>query len=36
MLGLPLSTAITGILFVGLLLLWKEPSQRRAAVVSNP
>jgi uncharacterized membrane-anchored protein len=36
MLGLPLSTLITGILFVGLLLVWKEPSPERAAVASNP
>jgi uncharacterized membrane-anchored protein len=36
MLGLPLSTLITGILFIGLLLLWKEPLQGRAAVASTP
>ena len=36
MLGLPLSTLITGILFVGLLIVWKEPSPRRAALVSDP
>ena len=36
MFGLPLSTLITGILFIGLLLLWKEPSNGRVPVASNP
>jgi uncharacterized membrane-anchored protein len=36
MFGLPLSTLITGILFIGLFLLWKEPSNGRVAVASNP
>jgi uncharacterized membrane-anchored protein len=35
MLGLPLSTLITGGLFIGLLLLWKEPSNARVPVASN-
>jgi uncharacterized membrane-anchored protein len=34
MLGLPLSTAVTGMLFVVLLLIWKEPGKaERTAVV---
>jgi uncharacterized membrane-anchored protein len=35
MLGLPLSTLITGVVFVGLLLLWREPSNGRATVAST-
>jgi uncharacterized membrane-anchored protein len=35
MLGLPLSTLVTGLVFIGLLLLWKEPSNGRVAVAEN-
>jgi uncharacterized membrane-anchored protein len=35
MLGLPLSTLVTGLMFIGLLLLWKEPSNGRVAVAEN-
>ena len=27
MLGLPLSTLVTGVVFVGLLIAWKEPAR---------
>jgi uncharacterized membrane-anchored protein len=33
LLALPLSTAATGILFVALLLIWKEPARSEPAVV---
>src|SRR5271163_2114713 len=36
MLGLPLSTAITGILFVVLLVIWKETPGPKTAVVAAP
>ena len=36
MLGLPLSTAVTGILFVVLLVIWKETSGSETAVVAAP
>jgi hypothetical protein len=36
MLGLPLSTAVTGILFVALLAIWKEPAGSDRAVVATP
>jgi uncharacterized membrane-anchored protein len=36
MLGLPLSTAVTGILFVVLLVLWKESARAERAAVVNP
>jgi hypothetical protein len=29
MLGLPLSTLVTGLLFIGLLIVWKEPFKKR-------
>jgi uncharacterized membrane-anchored protein len=32
MLGLPLSTAVTGILFVALLIVWKQSASSEAAV----
>jgi uncharacterized membrane-anchored protein len=32
MLGLPLSTAVTGIFFVALLVMWKEPPESKSAV----
>jgi uncharacterized membrane-anchored protein len=36
MLGLPLSTAVTGILFVALLVIWKETAGPKPAVVAAP
>jgi uncharacterized membrane-anchored protein len=36
MLGLPLSTAVTGILFVALLVIWKETTGSETAVVAAP
>jgi uncharacterized membrane-anchored protein len=36
MLGLPLSTAVTGILFVALLVIWKESAKTERAVVVAP
>jgi uncharacterized membrane-anchored protein len=36
MLGLPVSTAVTGILFVVLLLVWKESGRSERAAVVNP
>jgi uncharacterized membrane-anchored protein len=36
MLGLPLSTAVTGILFVALLVIWKETSGPKAAAIVAP
>jgi uncharacterized membrane-anchored protein len=36
MLGLPLSTAVTGILFIALLLLWKESAKSGRAVTVAP
>jgi len=36
MLGLPLSTAVTGILFVLLLVLWKQSARSETAAVVNP
>jgi len=36
MLGLPLSTAVTGILFVALLVIWKETTGPEPAVVAAP
>jgi uncharacterized membrane-anchored protein len=33
MLGLPLSTAVTGILFVALLLIWRESAKSEETVV---
>jgi len=36
MLGLPLSTAVTGILFVVLLVIWKETPGPKTAVVAAP
>jgi uncharacterized membrane-anchored protein len=36
MLGLPLSTAVTGILFVALLVIWKETAGPKAAAVVTP
>jgi uncharacterized membrane-anchored protein len=36
MLGLPLSTAVTGILFVALLAIWKETAGPETAVVAAP
>jgi uncharacterized membrane-anchored protein len=35
MLGLPVSTAVTGILFVVLLLAWKEPGRSERAAIVN-
>ena len=32
MLGLPLSTAVTGLVFVALLMVWKEPPESKSAV----
>jgi uncharacterized membrane-anchored protein len=36
MLGLPLSTALTGILFVALLFIWKETTKSEQTVVVHP
>lgn len=36
MFGLPLSTLISGLLFVGLLLVWKEQFDKNATVAPNP
>jgi uncharacterized membrane-anchored protein len=36
MLGLPLSTAVTGILFVALLVVWKERDGSERAIVATP
>jgi uncharacterized membrane-anchored protein len=35
MLGLPISTAVTGILFVVLLLVWKESGTSQRPAVAN-
>jgi uncharacterized membrane-anchored protein len=35
MLGLPMSTAVTGILFVVLLLVWKESETSQRPAVAN-
>jgi uncharacterized membrane-anchored protein len=36
MLGLPLSTAVTGILFVALLLIWRQGGRSQRAVPVTP
>jgi uncharacterized membrane-anchored protein len=36
LLGLPLSTAVTGILFVALLVIWKQPARSEQVVVVAP